>query len=131
MINSPDGATADSADGTAFGVFSDYGELLFSMVYNLLGSVADTEDVLQDTWLAWRGRIAARTHQRATGGDGGRDRSHPVLRLRGVHPRSGERLRTNVLPKELLLPPNGRRHPGVGPGQLTDNPGRQGRDAHR
>jgi RNA polymerase sigma-70 factor (ECF subfamily) len=33
-------------------------DLLFSMVYNLLGSVADTEDVLQDTWLAWAGRWA-------------------------------------------------------------------------
>jgi hypothetical protein len=59
MINSRDGTTADSAGGTGFGVFSDYRELLFSMVYNLLASVADTEDVLQDTWLAWRGRIAA------------------------------------------------------------------------
>ncbi|WP_278261274.1 RNA polymerase sigma factor SigJ [Nocardia sp. AG03] len=28
-------------------------ELLFSIVYNMLGSVADTEDVLQDVWLAW------------------------------------------------------------------------------
>jgi RNA polymerase sigma-70 factor (ECF subfamily) len=31
-------------------------ELLFSIVYNVLGSVADTEDVLQETWLAWSGR---------------------------------------------------------------------------
>jgi len=28
-------------------------ELLFAMTYNVLGTVADTEDVLQDTWLAW------------------------------------------------------------------------------
>jgi DNA-directed RNA polymerase specialized sigma24 family protein len=29
---------------------------LLSIVYNLLGSVADTEDVLQETWLAWADR---------------------------------------------------------------------------
>ncbi|WP_242613997.1 RNA polymerase sigma factor SigJ [Actinomadura roseirufa] len=40
-------------------VFADHRELLFSVVYNLLGSVADTEDVLQDTWLAWAGRAEA------------------------------------------------------------------------
>lgn len=34
-------------------VFAEQRPLLFSIVYNLLGSVADTEDVLQDTWLAW------------------------------------------------------------------------------
>jgi RNA polymerase sigma factor (sigma-70 family) len=34
-------------------VFVDHRELLFAIVYNMLGSVADTEDVLQDTWLAW------------------------------------------------------------------------------
>ncbi|MFE1319626.1 sigma-70 family RNA polymerase sigma factor [Kitasatospora phosalacinea] len=37
-------------------VFTSHRELLFSMVYNLLGTVADTEDVLQETWLAWAGR---------------------------------------------------------------------------
>jgi RNA polymerase sigma-70 factor (ECF subfamily) len=40
-------------------VFADHRELLFSVVYNLLGSVADTEDVLQDTWLAWAPRSRA------------------------------------------------------------------------
>jgi RNA polymerase sigma-70 factor (ECF subfamily) len=29
---------------------------LFGVVYNMLGSVADTEDVLQDTWLSWSRR---------------------------------------------------------------------------
>ncbi|WP_067455544.1 RNA polymerase sigma factor SigJ [Actinomadura macra] len=43
-------------DPTATGVFADHRELLFSVVYNLLGSVADTEDVLQDTWLSWTAR---------------------------------------------------------------------------
>lgn len=40
-------------------VFSDHRELLFSVVYNILGSVADTEDVLQETWLAWTGRAGS------------------------------------------------------------------------
>jgi RNA polymerase sigma-70 factor (ECF subfamily) len=33
--------------------FVEVRQLLFSVVYNLLGTVADTEDVLQETWLAW------------------------------------------------------------------------------
>ncbi|MBC6456912.1 RNA polymerase sigma factor SigJ [Actinomadura sp. HBU206391] len=37
-------------------VFLGHRELLFSIVYNLLGSVADTEDVLQETWLSWARR---------------------------------------------------------------------------
>ncbi|MES9538219.1 MULTISPECIES: RNA polymerase sigma factor SigJ [unclassified Actinomadura] len=40
-------------------VFAGHRELLFSVVYNMLGSVADTEDVLQDAWLAWASRSAA------------------------------------------------------------------------
>jgi len=36
--------------------FADHRELLFSVAYNLLGTVSDTEDVLQDTWLAWASR---------------------------------------------------------------------------
>ncbi|MGW6201021.1 RNA polymerase sigma factor SigJ [Kribbella sp. NPDC055110] len=36
--------------------FLAHRELLFSIVYNVLGSVADTEDVLQETWLSWSGR---------------------------------------------------------------------------
>jgi RNA polymerase sigma-70 factor (ECF subfamily) len=45
-----------TAEDAATQVFADHRELLFSIVYNLLGSVADTEDVLQDTWLAWAAR---------------------------------------------------------------------------
>jgi RNA polymerase sigma-70 factor (ECF subfamily) len=40
-------------------VFTDHRELLFSMVYNMLGTVADTEDVLQETWLSWVSRYEA------------------------------------------------------------------------
>jgi hypothetical protein len=36
--------------------FVEHRELMFSIVYNLLGSVTDTEDVLQETWLSWAGR---------------------------------------------------------------------------
>ncbi|MEU6372382.1 RNA polymerase sigma factor SigJ [Streptomyces sp. NPDC046909] len=37
-------------------VFVAHRELLFGLVYNMLGSVADTEDVLQETWLSWTAR---------------------------------------------------------------------------
>ncbi|GHF01136.1 RNA polymerase sigma24 factor [Amycolatopsis deserti] len=33
--------------------FVEHRELLFAIVYDMLGSVADTEDVLQETWLGW------------------------------------------------------------------------------
>ncbi|QXE36700.1 RNA polymerase sigma factor SigJ [Streptomyces sp. GMY02] len=65
-----DAAGAAGAADAATQVFLDHRELLFSLVYNMLGSVADTEDVLQDTWLAWAARNreqsgAPITHQRA------------------------------------------------------------------
>ncbi|MFG2120111.1 RNA polymerase sigma factor SigJ [Streptomyces sp. NPDC048710] len=44
---------------TATQVFHDHRELLFSIVYNMLGSVADTEDVLQESWLSWTARKQA------------------------------------------------------------------------
>lgn len=33
--------------------YTEHRELLFSIAYRILGSVADTEDVLQDVWLSW------------------------------------------------------------------------------
>ncbi|MFJ9009645.1 RNA polymerase sigma factor SigJ [Streptomyces canus] len=42
----------------ATGVFVEHRELLFGVVYNMLGSVTDTEDVLQDAWLSWSRRGA-------------------------------------------------------------------------
>lgn len=33
--------------------FTEHRSLLFSIAYNVLGTVCDTEDVLQDTWLQW------------------------------------------------------------------------------
>jgi RNA polymerase sigma-70 factor (ECF subfamily) len=49
----------DTTEDAATQLFADHRELLFSVVYNLLGSVADTEDVLQDTWLSWTARQRA------------------------------------------------------------------------
>ncbi|MFE9426835.1 RNA polymerase sigma factor SigJ [Kitasatospora sp. NPDC006697] len=51
-------ATPAPGDGLdeATRVFTEHRELLFSMVYNLLGTVADTEDVLQEAWLSWVAR---------------------------------------------------------------------------
>jgi RNA polymerase sigma-70 factor (ECF subfamily) len=47
-------------------VFNDHRELLFSIVYNMLSSVSDTEDVLQETWLSWASRDPDRIeHPRA------------------------------------------------------------------
>ncbi|MER5863411.1 RNA polymerase sigma factor SigJ [Kitasatospora sp. NPDC002040] len=53
------GAAPDLAPRTATQVFRDHRELLFSIVYNMLGTVADTEDVLQETWLSWAARNEA------------------------------------------------------------------------
>lgn len=51
----------EAADDTATRIFVDHRDLLFSVVYNMLGSVADTEDVLQETWLSWAGRARRTT----------------------------------------------------------------------
>jgi DNA-directed RNA polymerase specialized sigma24 family protein len=40
-------------------MFTEHRELLFSIVYDMLGTVVDTEDVLQEAWLAWARRSAA------------------------------------------------------------------------
>ncbi|MFG1805341.1 RNA polymerase sigma factor SigJ [Streptomyces sp. NPDC049040] len=44
---------------TATETFTGHRDLLFSIVYNMLGSVTDTEDVLQETWLSWMARNRA------------------------------------------------------------------------
>lgn len=54
MADTPQEATSDASTQT----FATHRELLFSIVYSMLGSVADTEDVLQETWLAWAPRNA-------------------------------------------------------------------------
>ncbi|MFF2847058.1 RNA polymerase sigma factor SigJ [Streptomyces sp. NPDC058001] len=49
-------AVSDPVANAATQVFHEHRELLFSLVYNMLGEIADTEDVLQETWLAWTSR---------------------------------------------------------------------------
>ncbi|GHD88162.1 RNA polymerase sigma factor SigJ [Streptomyces naganishii] len=60
MAGTPDESAATGrADDPAYDatrLFAGHRELLFSVVYNMLGSVADTEDVLQETWLSWSGK---------------------------------------------------------------------------
>ncbi|MFD0898836.1 RNA polymerase sigma factor SigJ [Actinomadura sediminis] len=46
---------ADRVD-EATDLFADHRGLLFSIVYGMLGSRADTDDVLQETWLSWSAR---------------------------------------------------------------------------
>ncbi|MGP3919229.1 RNA polymerase sigma-70 factor [Nonomuraea sp. 10N515B] len=45
----------DSAVDPATEVFLAHRNLLFTVAYELLGSAADAEDVLQETWLRWAG----------------------------------------------------------------------------
>ncbi|MFI2205114.1 RNA polymerase sigma factor SigJ [Streptomyces sp. NPDC020192] len=47
------------ATDAATQAFLDHRELLFAVAYNMLGTVADAEDVLQETWLSWAGRTRA------------------------------------------------------------------------
>ncbi|MFG1824049.1 RNA polymerase sigma-70 factor [Microbispora bryophytorum] len=46
---------ADPATDPATGAFVDHRNLLFTVAYEMLGSAADAEDVLQETWLRWVG----------------------------------------------------------------------------
>lgn len=61
MKAAPIGEEEPAMSGTpaeeATRAFLAHRELLFSVVYNMLGTVADTEDVLQETWLAWAARV--------------------------------------------------------------------------
>ncbi|MFF5036813.1 RNA polymerase sigma-70 factor [Nocardia salmonicida] len=58
----PDGTAKDPATE----VFVAHRNLLFTVAYEMLGSAADAEDVLQETWLRWVGvDLAAVRDQRA------------------------------------------------------------------
>ena len=51
---------------SATGAFVAYRNLLFTVAYEMLGSAADAEDVLQETWLRWAGvDLSAVRDQRA------------------------------------------------------------------
>ncbi|MEU7879006.1 RNA polymerase sigma-70 factor [Microbispora bryophytorum] len=45
----------DAATDPATQAFVDHRNLLFTVAYEMLGSAADAEDVLQETWLRWVG----------------------------------------------------------------------------
>ncbi len=49
------GEPADSAMDPATEAFVAHRNLLFTVAYEMLGSAADAEDVLQETWLRWAG----------------------------------------------------------------------------
>ena len=43
-----------SPTGEVVDVFADHRDLLFTVAYEMLGSVVEAEDVVQDSWLRWR-----------------------------------------------------------------------------
>lgn len=45
--------------------FVTHRNLLFTVAYELLGSAADAEDVLQESWLRWSRVDRAEVHDRA------------------------------------------------------------------
>lgn len=49
------GVTGEPAADEATRAFLDHRDLLFTVAYEMLGSAADAEDVLQETWLRWSG----------------------------------------------------------------------------
>ncbi|MDQ1012865.1 RNA polymerase sigma factor (sigma-70 family) [Streptomyces sp. V4I23] len=59
--DSTSGSAARAPGDAPTQVFVEHRELLFAVVYNILGSVADTEDVLQETWLSWAGSSGRRS----------------------------------------------------------------------
>src|SRR5882757_10453805 len=44
----------DADDAIRLATFDQYRSLLFSVAYRMLGSVADTEDMLQETFIRWQ-----------------------------------------------------------------------------
>ncbi|WP_405624900.1 RNA polymerase subunit sigma-24 [Streptomyces sp. NBC_00016] len=55
MVDRDAGTDAGAATTTATDSFIDHRNLLFTVAYEMLGSAADAEDVLQETWLRWSG----------------------------------------------------------------------------
>ncbi|MFJ6081471.1 RNA polymerase sigma-70 factor [Streptomyces sp. NPDC092369] len=49
------GENSETAQDTATEAFVAHRNLLFTVAYEMLGSAADAEDVLQETWMRWSG----------------------------------------------------------------------------
>ncbi|MET8250351.1 RNA polymerase sigma-70 factor [Micromonospora sp. NPDC005197] len=65
MVSTPQTAADDRPD-RATEAFLAHRNLLFTVAYEMLGSAADAEDVLQETWLRWAGVDLGTVHdQRA------------------------------------------------------------------
>ncbi|MFF2083393.1 RNA polymerase sigma-70 factor [Nocardia sp. NPDC058176] len=52
-MRDPARTSAPTADATSADPFAEHRRLLFSTAYQMLGSVVDAEDILQDAWLKW------------------------------------------------------------------------------
>ncbi|MEV1070493.1 RNA polymerase sigma-70 factor [Micromonospora parva] len=66
MVGTPQTAAADDRPDRATQSFLAHRNLLFTVAYEMLGSAADAEDVLQETWLRWAGVDLGAVHdQRA------------------------------------------------------------------
>src|SRR5690606_29389919 len=50
-----EGPAHDAGRRTATEAFVAHRNLLFTVAYEMLGSAADAEDVLQETWMRWAG----------------------------------------------------------------------------
>ncbi|GAA3310652.1 hypothetical protein GCM10020295_78300 [Streptomyces cinereospinus] len=55
---------SDAATDRATGTFLAHRDLLFTVAHEMLGSAADAEDVLQETWLRWVGADQAQVRDR-------------------------------------------------------------------
>ena len=53
MTQTSGDAVGDAGQMTDAEVFAEHRSLLFTVAYEILGSVADAEDVVQDAWLRW------------------------------------------------------------------------------
>jgi RNA polymerase sigma-70 factor (ECF subfamily) len=51
---SREGRQPDSDVSICLGTFDQYRSLLFSIAYRMIGSVADAEDMLQETFIRWQ-----------------------------------------------------------------------------
>ena len=107
MSDTPSVAPLDASAAAETQAFLAHRELLFALVYNLLGSVADTEDVLQETWLAWAPRAEAPRGERIEQPARlpGADRGAPGPRPPGGDPPPPRGLRRAVAARAAGHPP--------------------------